>query len=68
MNDETEENFVCIYRRQNMKKALGPFNDQVLDIKMSSRGNMMFIPSGLFSLDRIELKDPWAYSYKYYPW
>ena len=57
MNDETEENFVCVYRRQKMKRALGPFNDQVLDLKMSSLGNMMFIPSGLFSLDRIELRD-----------
>ena len=27
MTDETEENYVSVYRRQKMKRALGPFNE-----------------------------------------
>jgi len=26
-NEETEESYVCVYRRQKMKRALGPFAD-----------------------------------------
>ena len=40
-----------------MKRALGPFTEQVLDLKMSALGNKMFIPTELFSLERMELKD-----------
>ena len=50
LNSEIEKNYVCFYRRQTMKKALGPFDEQVLDLKMSSLGNMMFIPGENFSL------------------
>ena len=57
MNEETEENFVGVYRRQQMKRALGPYSEQVLDLKMSSLGNMLFTPKDLFSLERLELKD-----------
>lgn len=56
MNEETEENFVCVYRRQKMKRALGPFNQQVLDLKMSALNNMMFIPGENFTLERLELQ------------
>ena len=56
-NEEREENFVCVYQRKNRKRVLGPFTDNVLDLKMSSLGSMMFIPTELFQLDRIELKD-----------
>ena len=63
MNEETEENFVCVYRRQKMKRALGPFNQQVLDLKMSALNNMMFIPGENFTLERLELqKDLWITS------
>ena len=44
-NEETEENFVCVYRRQVLKRQLGPFDCQVLDLKMSSIGNKLFLPN-----------------------
>jgi hypothetical protein len=55
--EETEQNFVQIYRRFTEKKSIGPLDNQVLDLKMSSLGNMLFLPKSLFSLDRLELKD-----------
>ena len=47
-NEDSDENFVSVYRRQTLKRQLGPFDCQVLDLKMSSLGSMLFLPNQLF--------------------
>lgn len=48
---------MSVYRRQNRKSCHGPFSQQILDLKMSALGNMMFIPGENFTMERLELKD-----------
>jgi len=48
---------VTLFRRQFKKSVLGPFKDYVLDLKMSSLANMLFLPKDLLRMERIELKN-----------
>lgn len=57
-NEETEENQVCIYRRLTLKRPLQLDTSlQVLDLKVSNVGNVLYVPTAHNFLERIELKD-----------
>jgi len=49
---------VCIYRRLTLKRPLLIDTSlQVLDLKVSSVGNVLYVPTSQNFLERFELKD-----------
>jgi hypothetical protein len=54
-NEETENNTVCVHRKQKLLFRIGAsFTESILDLKIF--GTYLFMPRGQMNIERIEIK------------